>query len=125
MTTRRVLTVLVPRPKTVAERHIDLGSGIVAELQRGWRDLSGQDRIEVYYEGNRYGSQNLRSYDDRVKHAAGRLAQRHPTAHGFFDSADFVAVGILTFTGDWREATLTIVNRPLVDQWAGSVNDAA
>jgi hypothetical protein len=61
--------------------HTDLGgivrgSGIVSQ-GRGYRGDSA--RVEVYYEGNLYGAENLSRYADRVMHAADRLSARYPT----------------------------------------------
>jgi hypothetical protein len=35
--------------------------------------------VVVYYEGNRYGAENLRTYSQRVSMAAGRMFKKYPT----------------------------------------------
>jgi len=63
------LLVLVPK-KTTSVR-IDPGSGVVALRQHShWR---------VYFEGNRYHAVNLRTIQERLCAAAGRLLCRYPT----------------------------------------------
>jgi hypothetical protein len=111
--TRRTLRVLVPKPQTVAACVIVAGSGIVAEeATRPGRHL------EVYFEGNKFGAVNLKTYPDRIKSAAGRLALRYPTvARGFFDPADFVVVGTFTFTTDWYETRLRLTDEATVAEW--------
>ena len=39
----------------------------------------GHGRVTCYYEGNLYGSENLKRFRERLMVAAGRLAQRSPT----------------------------------------------
>jgi hypothetical protein len=67
-----MIDVYVPLPGTVAWEHIDQGSGIVGAL-----DTNGT--IRLYFEGNRYGYVNVKTYADRVKIAADRQRQRYPT----------------------------------------------
>jgi hypothetical protein len=63
-------------------------SGIVA------RRLS-HGKVEVYFEGNRYGAANLTTFEERVLCAAGRLTARYPTvAKAWCDLGDIEVVGV-------------------------------
>ena len=74
--------VVVPREGSGPDAQIDRASGIVAQRQG--------DHVVVYYEGNRYGADNLKAYADRVKNAAGRLFKRYPTiAKSIYSLAQF------------------------------------
>lgn len=72
------LAVYVPNddaPDTLglAVKHIDRGSGIVGE------DPHQGERLLVYYEGNRFGAQNMVTFADRCYFAASRLIEDYPT----------------------------------------------
>lgn len=54
-----------------AGKTIDPGSGIV-----GFVSTNG---LMAYFEGNRFGADNLKSWDSKVRHAYGRLVQKYPT----------------------------------------------
>lgn len=56
-----------------AKTGIDAGSAVVALTSE-----SGSG-FDVYYEGNRYGAENLRTFEDKVGCAAGRALYRYPT----------------------------------------------
>jgi len=43
-------------------------------------DTSESDMKVFYYEGNKFGAENLRAYEDRIKNSAGRLFTRYPTS---------------------------------------------
>jgi hypothetical protein len=102
------LVILVPKPDTMAARRIDRGSGVVAELR------TDAPQLVVHFEGNRHDAENLRSYDDRVIHAAGRLVTSYPTiACGVFHRNDFLVVG--TFDVETRRLDLT--NLDAVESW--------
>ena len=120
----RELLVLVPKPGTDAERTIDAGSGIVCDpLHVISGVLVSDERIEVYYEGNRYGASNMQTFEDKVKHAAGRLSERYPTiAKAMLPRTQFAAVGMFQFTADWKETRLSITDEATVKRWTeGSV----
>jgi hypothetical protein len=61
--------------RTVA--HIDRGSGIVGK--RIVEADPAESPLLVYYEGNRYGAENMRLYAERVYHAASRMQEDYPT----------------------------------------------
>jgi hypothetical protein len=67
------LAVYVPDPDAPADAartvaHIDRGSGIVGK--RIVEADPAESPLLVYYEGNRYGAENMRLYAERVYHAA-------------------------------------------------------
>lgn len=109
----RSYVVLVPKPGTMAGHLIDAGSGIVAA-----RPVT--ERVEVYFEGNRFGADNLGRFAERVRCAAGRLAMRYPTiAREVLPLHEFVEVGTFTFNGDWSQMDLAITDQPTLDRWVG------
>lgn len=76
------LAVYVPHPDAPAEAartvaQIDRGSGIVGK--RVVEADPEESPILVYFEGNRFGSQSMKRYADRVLHAAGRMTENAPT----------------------------------------------
>ena len=74
---------------------IDPGSGIVGRNFAGSHPWHG---IEVYFEGNRFGSSNIKTFADRVYHAADRMVTNYPTvARAVMPVADLERVG--TFDG--------------------------
>lgn len=110
----RTLTVLVPRPDSDAARTIDPGSGIVTA------DAGGAT-VDVYFEGNGYRAANIRTFEDKVLHAAGRLAKAYPTiARGRFPREDFDGVGTFSFSDDWREHRLDITDAAAVARWTAA-----
>lgn len=112
-----LLAVLVPRDDTAAQRHIDKGSGIVADLTPGkarWWDQGAvvEMQIEVYFEGNRYAVPDLATFEARVMHAADRLVQRYPTvARGVYNRSDFLVVGT------WANGTLSVTAPETLATW--------
>lgn len=64
--------IYVPKKGSGFETEIDDGSGIV-----GARDEQG--RLVIHYEGNRIGAENLRTWRERVRCAAGRKFLSYPT----------------------------------------------
>lgn len=82
--TGAVAWIVLPRKGSESEKTIDPQSGIVAAV-RG-------DQVDVYYEGNRMGAENLSLYAQRVTNAAGRLFKRYPTvARSVYSLAEFTA----------------------------------
>ena len=68
--TRR-LTIYIPKPGELIDKLLAQGSGIVGEPHAVG--------VLLHYEGNLYKASNLVRYEDRLKHAAGRLVARYPT----------------------------------------------
>lgn len=108
--------VLVPVPGSAAARQIDPGSGIVTDASPF--PVAGD--VRVYFEGNRYGAENLQTFEERVQCASGRLATKYPTiACGLFKAVDFHVVGAYTFSADYKRYTLTIFRNsvPRAQAW--------
>lgn len=115
MTTYTTYHVLVPKDGTPAAQQIMPGSGIVCA------DLSGP-QVEVYYEGNRYGTSALRSFEAKLLHAAGRLQARYPTiAMGVWARSQFEVVGKYSVSEDWRDCRLEVTNGEALRLWAPDV----
>ena len=53
---------------------IDPASAIVAGVSQ-----RGNETLLVYFEGNQFGAENMKRFDERCLHAAGRAATRYPT----------------------------------------------
>jgi hypothetical protein len=69
------IAVFVPASTTVPfAALVAAGSAIV-----GPAEGSEADQVTVYYEGNLYGAANVKTYADRARLAAGRLAASYPT----------------------------------------------
>jgi hypothetical protein len=80
----------VPQPDTILARMIDPRSGIVGRPD-------GHGRINLYYEGNRFGAENVRTYADRCAIAAGRLQENYPTiARSLVDLTNVRRIGTWT-----------------------------
>lgn len=91
----------VPAPG--ATTLIDGGSAIVGE-RRG-------DLVDVHYE--RGGADNVRTFEDRLTHAAGRRAQRYPTsARSVHPAADLIDVGSVRYDGTLRRWVIASVDDP-------------
>ena len=84
------LSIYVPKPGTFAAKTILPKSGIVGTIQE-------DGRIRIDYEGNKYGSANVKNFADRVLHAAGRHTygdKGYPTvARMWVDQQDVIEVG--------------------------------
>ena len=63
--------VLKPKPGTWADQRIAKDSGIVGVVDGRY--------VHVSYEGNLYKAENLEKWEQRVMHAADRLASGYPT----------------------------------------------
>jgi hypothetical protein len=75
-------------------------------------------RVLVYFEGNKYGSEGMDLFEEKVKHAAGRLQTDYPTiAKAWLPTEDFEVVGTYEFTADWSRASLTITDEARLAAW--------
>ena len=100
-----VLQVLVPDAGSSAAHRIHRGSGIV-----GRAGLSPTIRVD--FEGNIYNAENLRTFDQRVQHAAGRLLTGYPTsARSTFARHTFTVVGTI------RDGVVVITDTARVREW--------
>lgn len=88
------LTILVPKSTEDDPHGITKGSGIVA------LPYENEGQI-LYFEGNIYGAENLKSFLQKVLHAAGRAVKRYPTVAKTFlpeeNKKDFLEVGTLDY----------------------------
>lgn len=97
-------------PATGARTFIDDGSAIVGE-RRG-------DLIDVHFE--RGGADNVRTFEDRITHAAGRRAQDYPTiARGTYPAADLLDVGSVRYDGLMRRWIVSSIDDvDALERWA-------
>jgi len=104
------IEVVVPAEGRLS--HVAPASGIVCAPDEGGGRL-------IYFEGNKYGSESLAHWADRVYHAAGRLIERYPTVARMTVAADdVVTVGHL----DCEDGEITLTepgSRPLLAAWLG------
>lgn len=110
----RTLTIYIPKPGSAIERQLAPGSGIVGEPHP-----SG---VLLHYEGNLYGAANLQRYEERLKHAAGRLVGRYPTvAMMLLPAAE--AADALVAVGEYDAQTWTAhfdaVQRQAIRRYSG------
>jgi hypothetical protein len=91
------------------------GSGIVGQATR-------DGAIEIYYEGNLNGAENLRNYAERCYCAAGRMKERYPTvAHRVVPADTLRKIGSL----DLRTGVVRLdVEVEEVAVWVADVRDA-
>lgn len=103
------LMVYVPRPGSALGESILPGSAVCGRLQ-------DNGRVLIDYEGNRYGSMNMRTFEEKLLHAAGRHIENYPTvARAMVKSADLIAVGRY----DYETKTLSVDNRDALLGWTG------
>ena len=70
----------------------------------------------VYFEGNLYGAENLRRFDERVEHAAARLVEKYPTAARMqAETAHLMQVGLY----DTDSHSLDVTHPEALEAWAG------
>lgn len=83
---------------------IDPRSAIVASVTQ-----RGQPRLLVHFEGNRFGAENLRRYEERCLHAADRAAVAYPTI-----AKENLPIGELVRVGqfDLRARRVVAIERP-------------
>lgn len=85
------------------------GSGIVGEPV-------SDGKINIFFEGNIYGAENLKTFEDRVYMAASRFASCAPTvARGVFDQKDFIEIGVYDF--DLKRFLLKDGQQEMFDSW--------
>lgn len=107
------IAVFVPTPGTAIRAVIDPGSGIVGTHKAG--------RVEIDYEGNRYGASNLVTYADRVKYAHGRHVAHYPTvARSYVRRDELIYVG--SFDPD--TGTVTVANVDALSDWLDGVESS-
>lgn len=92
---------------------IDAGSAIVAGVSQ-----RGQQRVMVHFEGNRLGAENMRRYEERCLHAAGRAAVRYPTiAKASLPRSELRHVGIFDLQA---QCVTDLLDVPALHAWLGN-----
>lgn len=109
------LAVFVPAGDALFD--IDRGSGIVGE---DTGDMAGKlptGEVEIDFEGNRFGAENIRTYADRVWVAAARHVGRTPTV-----ARMVVPDEALIYVGDFHDGRIDVdpVNFRVLAEWLGS-----
>lgn len=88
------LIVYVPHPDSDLRHFIDEGAAICGGAERG------DGRVEIDFESNRYGAENMKTYEDKLLHAADRHVTRYPTvARRLVGLSDVIAVGTYDVEG--------------------------
>lgn len=103
----RTLSLYVPNIDSGVNHLIDPRSGIV-----GVPTVEGH--VLIYYEGNRFGYANVRTWADRVLVAAGRCIERYPTvARRVVASESLLHVGSI----DYDSKRIFIDNSEALAHW--------
>lgn len=106
-----MIDVYVPKEGTSLERLVKRGSGIVGENFIG-------DETLVYYEGNIYGASNIRSYEDCLEVAAGRMIEKYPTvARMIVRGEDLILAGVW----DPETKVLYVHEKEVIDAWTKGI----
>lgn len=110
--------IVIPKAETTLARQIKAGSGVVMrETAQG---------LVLDYEGNLYGAENLRTYAERLKHAAGRAAANYPTLARLWlrTAADVEIVGDYD-VATWRPQLSTdAIAQAALARWGVSAAEA-
>ena len=92
-----VCKVFVPKASSQMHSHIIKGSAVVGMESHGGRVL-------IYFEGNMYGAENVKTFEEKCTVAAGRLALSAPTiAKCLVDVSEVIEVGEF----DWDNKSFT------------------
>lgn len=103
-----MLSIFVPTPGLRVTVRIAPRSGIVGTY------YPNDQRVLIDYEGNLYGASNIKTYADRLRHAAGRHTERYPTvARRFVTTIDVIQIG----TFDYGTGEIEIMNPVLLAEW--------
>lgn len=100
-------------PASADNLGIDAASAIVAAVSQ--RD---KERVLIYYEGGRFGGQEMKRYEVRALHAAGRASVAYPTiAKSSVERDRLIRVGSI----DLASRRVTQIDEPaLLQAWLGS-----
>jgi len=80
--------VVVPRAGSNLHNTLLKGSAIIVARE------SGDDHLLVYFEGNKYNACNIKTFEDKCLHAAGRLIEHYPTvARTYVKASEVIKVG--------------------------------
>lgn len=84
-----IVSIYVPRKGSSAAQSVLPGSALVGDPSR-MRDGA----VLCYFEGNKNLADNIKTFADKLIHAAGRLARDYPTvAKGAFRAEELIEVG--------------------------------
>jgi len=102
-------------PKLAALPAIQPGAGIVGTPS------DHPDRVQIDYEDNRFGAVNIRTYADRLAHAADRHLSGYPTSTRLLvDADDLLHVG----TFDTHIAVVHPSNSEALEAWLADEHGA-
>jgi len=113
------LMLYVPNLDTWIGRTIKKGSGIVGSFAlltgiEGGEKLSGNRKIRIDYEGGAH----IKTWEDKVFHAAGRHVVRYPTvARAWVDESSLIEVGTFRCDDDWKNKVYEITNPEALEAW--------
>lgn len=103
------LRVYIPRDGTAARAAVAEHSGVVGSPADG-------DRLVLDYEANMHGAANIKTFADKVHHAAGRHTAGYPTrARTEVDDSAVIEVGLY----DGERVVLDAERREAVADWLG------
>ena len=111
------LALYVPNPETATgltySHLIAPGSAIVGTRH--------DQEVLIDYEGNTNNASNIKDFEDKIQHAAGRHITRYPTiARAMLKSDDLIRVGTARYEDDWRRWIVTdIENARSLRAWLG------
>lgn len=111
-----ILKVYVPAPGTFLAIRIIKGSGIVG------RSLGPEagGRIRIDYEGAKHNPSNIRTYEDKLFHAAGRHLQNYPTvARSWVPAEELIEIGEYFVDDETWERRLVITDHETHQKWTG------
>lgn len=104
--TYQPVNIVVPAAEHL--KTIEAGSGIV-------QDVNNPNII--YYEGNLYGADNIKTFADRIYMAWGRMIQNYPTiAKQAVTSEQIQIVGVF----DPTFGVVTVTNEQALQNWLGT-----
>lgn len=102
-----IVNVYVPKPGARSLNDVRPGSGMVGSPHPN-------GRVTVDFEGNLYGAENLRTYEERLLHAADRHRTSYPTiARRYIPEDDLILVG----TYDTDTKALDVVDEEALRGW--------
>lgn len=119
------IDVFIPAPHSRLRAVIDRGSGIVGTPAREFLGQDGSDpldeqRVIIDYEGNRFHAANMKTFADRVFHAAGRHEHRYPTV-----ARSMVPRDELVLLGSFDGERIYVAESLCMDDWLGHGWDPA
>ena len=109
------MKIVIPKSGTYFHKLITRGSGVVMISHEHHKDIPC-----IYYEGNLYDAVNLRTYEDRIKCAAGRAHTHYPTIACSAilpeNTREFITVGICLPEQGYR-ISFAFGSEPIIKEW--------